>query len=97
MPPRHKLGIDLAILDAPVGLFCFELMYADGEDLPYPRLPYPRRRVALEAALTLAVAAAAADHRRRGRRSRRAGCDVRRALTDGFEGLVCESAVPDSA
>jgi ATP-dependent DNA ligase len=47
MPLRHKLGIDQAILDAAVGLFCFELPYADGEDLTM-LLPYPRRRAAME-------------------------------------------------
>ena len=34
-----------------MGLFCFELLYADGEDLT--RLPYPERRARLAAALTL--------------------------------------------
>ena len=29
-----------AVRDVPVGLFCFDLLYADGEDLT--RLPYPR-------------------------------------------------------
>ena len=48
---RRKHGIDQAVRDVPVGLFCFELLYADGEDLT--TLPYPQRRAALEAALTL--------------------------------------------
>src|SRR5690242_11272395 len=48
---RRKHGIDQAMRDVPVGLFCFEMLYADGEDLTM--LPYPRRRAALEAALTL--------------------------------------------
>src|SRR2546430_15159179 len=39
---RRKHGIDQAMQDVPVGLFCFELLYADGEDLTM--LPYPERR-----------------------------------------------------
>ena len=71
---RRKHGIDQAVRDVPVGLFCFELLYADGEDLTM--LPYPQRRAALEAALT-PLAPAAADHRRRGHRPGRARRDVR--------------------
>ena len=56
---RRKYGITEAVRDVPVGLFCFELLYADGEDLT--RLPYPQRRARLAAAITLA-AAAPADH-----------------------------------
>src|SRR6202034_3255717 len=39
---RRKHGIDEAVRDVPVGLFCFELLYADGQDLT--QLPYPQRR-----------------------------------------------------
>src|SRR5258708_39877496 len=39
---RRKYGISEAVRDVPVGLFCFELLYADGEDLT--RLSYPERR-----------------------------------------------------
>src|SRR5215469_17310998 len=48
---RRKHGIDQAVRDVPVGLFCFELLYADGQDLTMQ--PYPQRRAALEAALAL--------------------------------------------
>jgi DNA ligase-1 len=90
---RRKHGIDQAVLDVPVGLFCFELLYADGEDLTM--LPYPRRRAALEAAVTpssrlrLTTAAAVADP---------AALDrvFAQAVTDGCEGLVCKSTGPDS-
>ena len=90
---RRKHGIDQAVQDVPVGLFCFELLYADGEDLTM--LPYPRRRAALEAALTLSprlrltTAAEVADP---------AALDATfaRAVTDGCEGLVCKSTGPDS-
>ena len=91
---RRKHGIDQAIQDVPVGLFCFELLYADGEDLTM--LPYPRRRAALEAALTLSprlrltTATEVADP---------AALDAifAQAVTDGCEGLVCKSTGPNSA
>jgi DNA ligase-1 len=77
-----------------VGLFCFELLYADGQDLTM--LPYPQRRTALEAALTpsprlrLTTAAEITDP---------AALDemFAQAVTDGCEGLVCKSTGPDSA
>ena len=91
---RRKHGIDQAVRDVPVGLFCFELLYADGEDLTM--LPHPQRRAALEAALTLSprlrltTAAEVADP---------AALDAMfaQAVTDGCEGLVCKSIGPDSA
>jgi DNA ligase 1 len=90
---RRKHGVDQAVLDVPVGLFCFELLYADGEDLTM--LTYPQRRAALEAALTLSprlrltTAAEIADP---------AALDAMfaQAVTDGCEGLVCKSTGPDS-
>ena len=90
---RRKHGIDQAVLDVPVGLFCFELLYADGVDLT--RLPYPARRAALAAAITvtdrlrLTTATEAGDP---------AALDAvfEQAVTDGCEGLVCKSAGPDS-
>ena len=48
---RRKHGIAEAARDVPVGLFCFELLYADGEDLT--QLPYLDRRARLAEALTL--------------------------------------------
>jgi DNA ligase-1 len=91
---RRKYGIDQAVRDVPVGLFCFELLYADGEDLTM--LPYPRRRAALEGALTLSprlrltTAAEISDP---------AALDAMfaQAVTDGCEGLVCKSTGPGSA
>ena len=90
---RRKHGIDQAVRDVPVGLFCFELLYADGEDLTM--LPYPRRRAALEAALDLSprlrLTTAATM-------SAPAALDATfaQAVTDGCEGLVCKSTGPDS-
>jgi DNA ligase-1 len=91
---RRKHGIEQAARDVPVGLFCFELLYADGDDLTM--LPYGQRRAALEAALTLSprlrltTATEVADP---------AALDATfsQAVTDGCEGLVCKSTGPDSA
>ena len=47
---RRKHGINEAVRDVPVGLFCFELLYADGQDLT--QLPYPQRRARLAEAIT---------------------------------------------
>jgi DNA ligase 1 len=90
---RRKHGIDQAVRDVPVGLFCFELLYADGEDLTM--LPFPQRRAALEAAvalsprLRLTTAAQVTEP---------AALDAlfAQAVTDGCEGLVCKSTGPDS-
>jgi len=91
---RRKHGIDQAVLDVPVGLFCFELLYADGQDLT--RLPYPQRRAALAAAITVSgrlrlTTATEVDDP--------AVLDVafEQAVTDGCEGLVCKSVGPDAS
>ena len=90
---RRKHGIDQAVLDVPVGLFCFELLYADGQDLT--RLPYPQRRAALAEAITVSdrlrlTTATEVDDP--------AALDVafEQAVTDGCEGLVCKSVGPDA-
>ena len=88
---RRKYGIDQAMRDVPVGLFCFELLYADGQDLT--QLPYPQRRAALAAAITpsarlrLTSGSLVADP---------AALDAafEQAITDGCEGLVCKSVGP---
>jgi DNA ligase 1 len=90
---RRKHGIDEAVRDVPVGLFCFELLYADGRDLT--QLPYPQRRAALADAITPSprlrlttatevTAPAALD------------AAFEQAITDGCEGLVCKSVGPAS-
>ena len=48
---RRKHGIAEAARDVPVGLFCFELLYADGQDLT--DLSYLDRRTRLAEAVTL--------------------------------------------
>lgn len=90
---RRKHGIDDAVRDAPVGLFCFDLLYADGEDLT--RLPYPQRRARLAAALTLSD---------RLRLTTTVEVDTpealdtafEQAIADGCEGLVCKAVGPDA-
>jgi DNA ligase-1 len=90
---RRKYGIEEAVRDIPVGLFCFELLYADGEDLT--RLPYPQRRGRLAAAittsaqlrLTTATKVSTPD-------ALEAAFEL--AVTDGCEGLVCKSVSPEA-
>jgi DNA ligase 1 len=90
---RRKYGIAEAVRDVPVGLFCFELLYADGQDLT--RRPYPRRRAALAEAITtgprlrLTIATEVTDP---------AALDAtfEQAITDGCEGLICKSVGPAS-
>jgi DNA ligase-1 len=93
MTRRRKHGIAEAVQDVPVGLFCFELLFADGEDLT--RLPYPQRRARLAEAITtssqlrLTTATEVADP---------ADLDAtfEQAVTDGCEGLMCKSVSPDA-
>jgi len=88
---RRKHGIADAVRNVPVALFCFELLYADGEDLT--RLSYPQRRARLAEAITvsprlrLTTATEVADP---------AALDAAfgQAVTDGCEGLVCKSVSP---
>jgi len=90
---RRKHGIDQAVKDVPVGMFCFDLLYADGEDLT--RLPYPERRARLAQAITLSPRLRMTDA------ATVSDADVlearfAQALTDGCEGLMCKSIGPDS-
>jgi DNA ligase 1 len=90
---RRKHGIAEAARDVPVGLFCFELLYADGEDLT--RMPYLDRRGRLADAVTLSD-----------RLRLTTALDVttapaleaafEQAVADGSEGLVCKSTGPDA-
>jgi DNA ligase 1 len=93
MTRRRKHGIAEAVLEVPVGLFCFELLYADGQDLT--QLSYPQRRARLAEAIivspqlqlttaTEVAAPAALD------------AAFEQAVTDGCEGLVCKSVSPDA-
>ena len=93
MHRRRKHGITEAIEEWPVSLYCFDLLYADGEDLT--RLPYPQRRARLEGAVTpaprlhLATAAQLDDPDALER-------FFEQAITDGCEGLLCKSLSPDA-
>ena len=88
---RRKHGITDAVRDVPVGLFCFELLYAGGQDLT--RLSYPQRRARLAEAITpspqlrLTTATEVTTP---------AALDAAfgQAVTDGCEGLVCKSVSP---
>jgi DNA ligase 1 len=85
---RRKHGIAEAARDVPVGLFCFELLYADGEDLT--GLPYLDRRSRLAEAITVA------DRLRLTTASEVASAPAleaafEQAVADGSEGLVCKS------
>jgi DNA ligase 1 len=90
---RRKYGIAEAARDVPVGLFCFELLYADGEDLT--RMPYLDRRARLAEAVTLsdrlrlttALAVTTAPTLETA---------FEQAVADGSEGLVCKSTGPDA-
>ena len=88
---RRKHGIAEAVRDVPVSLFCFELLYADGEDLT--RLSYPQRRARLAEAITPSArlrlttatqvtTANALDEA------------FEQAVTEGCEGLLCKSVSP---
>jgi DNA ligase-1 len=93
MTRRRKHGIADAVRDVPVGMFCFELLFADGQD--FTRLPYPERRARLAEAITLSsqlrlttaveVATPAALN-----------AAFEQAVTDGCEGLMCKSVSLDA-
>jgi len=90
---RRKHGTAEAARDVPVSLFCFDLLYADGDDLT--RLPYPQRRARLIQAidaspqLRLTTAPRADD-------APALEAAFEQAVTDGCEGLVCKSLAPSS-
>jgi DNA ligase-1 len=90
---RRKYGIEQAVRDIPVGMFCFELLYADGQDLT--RLPYPQRRDRLAEAMTisptlrLTTAAEVTS-------PAELEAAFEQAVTDGCEGLVCKSVGSDA-
>jgi DNA ligase-1 len=91
---RRKHGISEAVRDVPVGLFCFELLYADGQDLTM--LSYPQRRAALAEAITVSPQLRLTTATQV---STPAALDAafEQAVTDGCEGLVCKSVSPDAS
>lgn len=93
MHRRRKYGIEEAVRRYPVGLFAFDLLYADGEDLT--RRPYAERRAAL------ARAVAPSDHLSLTTQATvRTPTDLQaffeQAITDGCEGVMCKSLAPDA-
>jgi DNA ligase 1 len=88
---RRKYGIAEAVRDVPVGMFCFELLYADGRDLTM--LPYPQRRAALAEAITVAPQLRLTTAIEV---STPEALDAafEQAVTDGCEGLMCKSVSP---
>jgi DNA ligase-1 len=88
---RRKHGIAEAIDEWPVSLYCFDLLYADGQDLT--RLSYPERRAWLEAAVTTTsrlhlTTAARFDA------PEPLELFFEQAIADGCEGLLCKSLSP---
>jgi DNA ligase-1 len=88
---RRKHGIAEAVTEVPVSLFCFDLLYADGEDLT--RLPYLERRARLEQAITLS------PQLRLSTADQASSVDqlellFEQAVADGCEGLLCKSLAP---
>jgi DNA ligase-1 len=88
---RRKHGIAEAVLDVPVSLFCFDLLYADGHDLT--RLPYLERRARLEEAISLS------DQLRLSTAEQASSVEslealFEQAVADGCEGLLCKSVAP---
>ncbi|HEU4400366.1 MAG TPA: ATP-dependent DNA ligase [Actinomycetota bacterium] len=88
---RRKYGITEATQDVPVSMFCFELLYADGDDLT--RLPYLERRARLAQAITpsprlrLATAEQVSDEPA-------LETMFEQAVAEGCEGLICKSVAP---
>jgi DNA ligase-1 len=88
---RRTHGITEAIDEVPVSLFCFDLLYADGEDLT--RLAYPQRRHRLAEAVTpsarlrLATAQQVTD-------VDTLEAVFEQAVAEGCEGLLCKSLAP---
>jgi DNA ligase-1 len=88
---RRKHGIAEAARDVPVSLFCFELLYADGEDLT--RLSYPERRARLAEAITTSARLQLSTAIRVDSATELEAA-FEQAITDGCEGLVCKSLSP---
>jgi DNA ligase-1 len=88
---RRKYGIAEATKDFPVSMFCFELLYADGQDLT--RLPYLERRAALAKAITI-------SDRVRLTTAEQVGDEpalermFEQAVAEGSEGVICKSLDP---
>ena len=91
---RRKYGINEAVRDFPVSLFCLEMLYADGTDLT--RLPYLERRARLAKAITpsprlrLATAEQVSDEAA-------LEATFEQAVAEGCEGVICKSVAPTAS
>jgi DNA ligase-1 len=90
---RRKHGISEAVRDVPVSLFCFELLYADGQDLT--RLPYPQRRDRLAEAITPSSRLRLTTATRVSTATALEAA-FEQAVADGCEGLLCKSLSPSA-
>jgi DNA ligase-1 len=88
---RRKHGIAEATKDVPVSMFCFELLYADGEDLT--GLPYLERRARLAAAISPSERLKLATAEQVGEEDALETL-FQQAVADGCEGLICKSISP---
>jgi DNA ligase 1 len=90
---RRKHGIAEAVTEVPVSMFCFDLLYADGQDLT--RLPYLERRARLEQAVTLSEQLRLTSAKQV---SEVGALEAwfEQAVADGCEGLLCKSLDPDA-
>ncbi len=93
MRRRRKHGIAEMLRRYPVGLFAFDLLYGDGQDLT--RLPYPQRREALLAGIMPAgrfrLASQTTAHT-----PQEVQAYFTEAIAAGCEGLICKSIAADS-
>jgi DNA ligase-1 len=90
---RRKHGIAEAARDVPVSLFCFDMLYADGEDLT--RLPYLERRSRLEQAIELSPRLRLATAEQVSSEEALEAM-FEQAVADGCEGLLCKSLSPSA-
>jgi DNA ligase 1 len=90
---RRKYGITDAVRDYPVSLFCFDVLYADGEDLT--RLPYLERRGRLAEAVTTSARLRLATAEQVGDESALEQV-FEQAIADGCEGVICKSLAPNA-
>jgi len=89
---RRKYGIAEAVGDYPVSMFCFDLLYADGEDLT--RLPYLERRARLTQAILGSARLRLATAVRVDNDPAALERVFEQAVAEGCEGLICKSLDP---
>src|SRR4029453_9725651 len=89
---RRKYGITEAVGDYPVSMFCFDLLYAGGEDAP--RLPYLGRRARLTQAILGSARLRLATAVRVDNDPAALERVFEQAVAEGCEGLICKSLDP---